>query len=84
MSQVHQRPFARCSNPPNLSAFDRCVFGFWSLFLDPHRIQRAAVIIRPSVIEKLAHDGFDPVCGARPLRREVERHIENPPAMKIV
>jgi ATP-dependent Clp protease ATP-binding subunit ClpC len=36
------------------------------------------------VIDKLARDGFDPVYGARPLRREVERQIENPLAMKIV
>ncbi len=37
-----------------------------------------------TVIKKLAVDGFDPVYGARPLRREVERQIENPLAMKIV
>ncbi|MGB5568124.1 MAG: hypothetical protein WBM81_02400, partial [Sedimenticolaceae bacterium] len=37
---------------PNLSALDRCLFGFCSLFLDPHRIQRAAVIIRPSTLLK--------------------------------
>jgi ATP-dependent Clp protease ATP-binding subunit ClpC len=37
-----------------------------------------------TVIDKLAKDGFDPVYGARPLRREVERQIENPLAMKIV
>lgn len=36
------------------------------------------------VIEKLAKDGFEPVYGARPLRREVERQVENPLAMKIV
>ncbi|HXK57117.1 MAG TPA: AAA family ATPase, partial [Gammaproteobacteria bacterium] len=36
------------------------------------------------VIEKLARDGFDPVYGARPLRREVEHQVENPLAMKIV
>ena len=36
------------------------------------------------VIDKLAKDGFDPVYGARPLRREVERQVENPLAMKIV
>ena len=35
---------------PNLSAFDRLLFGFWSLFLTPPRIQRAAVIIRPSTL----------------------------------
>jgi ATP-dependent Clp protease ATP-binding subunit ClpC len=37
-----------------------------------------------AVIRKLAEDGFDPVYGARPLRREVERQVENPLAMKIV
>lgn len=40
---------------PNLSALDRFLFGFWSLFLDPRRIQRAAVIIRPSTLFKF-HD----------------------------
>jgi ATP-dependent Clp protease ATP-binding subunit ClpC len=37
-----------------------------------------------AVTDKIASDGFDPVYGARPLRREVERQIENPLAMKIV
>lgn len=37
-----------------------------------------------AVIRKLAEDGFDQVYGARPLRREVERQVENPLAMKIV
>jgi ATP-dependent Clp protease ATP-binding subunit ClpC len=36
------------------------------------------------VIDKLAKDGFDPAYGARPLRREVERQVENPLAMKVV
>jgi len=35
---------------PNLSARDRILLGFWSLFFTPHRIQRAAVIIRPSTL----------------------------------
>ena len=37
---------------PSLSTLDRFLFGFRSLFLDPHRIQRAAVIIRPSTLLK--------------------------------
>ena len=37
---------------PNLSALDRFLLGFWSLFLNPCRIQRAAVIIRPSTLLK--------------------------------
>jgi len=40
---------------PNLTALDRFLFGFWSLFLDPRHIQRAAVIIRPSTLLKF-HD----------------------------
>ncbi|MCB1867684.1 MAG: ATP-dependent Clp protease ATP-binding subunit, partial [Gammaproteobacteria bacterium] len=40
--------------------------------------------VEDAVIVKLARDGFDPVYGARPLRREVEHQVENPLAMKIV
>jgi hypothetical protein len=40
---------------PNLSTLDRFLFGLWSLFLDPRRIQRATVIIRPSTLLKF-HD----------------------------
>jgi putative transposase len=40
---------------PNLSALDRYLLGFWSLFLNPRHIQRAAVIIRPSTLLKF-HD----------------------------
>jgi hypothetical protein len=32
---------------PNLLAPDRFLLVFWSLFLDPRRLRRAAVIIRP-------------------------------------
>ena len=37
---------------PNLSALDRFLLGFWSLFLSPNRIQWAAVIIRPATLFK--------------------------------
>ena len=40
--------------------------------------------VEDAVVDKLARDGFNPVYGARPLRREVERQIENPLALKIV
>jgi len=40
---------------PNLSTLDRFLLGFWSLFLKPRRIQRAAVIIRPATLLKF-HD----------------------------
>jgi putative transposase len=35
---------------PNLSALDRLLFGFWSLFLSERRIRRAAVILKPSTL----------------------------------
>ncbi|MBU0718519.1 MAG: AAA family ATPase, partial [Planctomycetes bacterium] len=34
--------------------------------------------------EKLAHDGFDPAYGARPLNRLIQREIENPLAKRIL
>ena len=32
----------------------------------------------------LAHRGYDPVYGARPLRRAIQRHVENPVSTKIL
>ncbi len=46
--------------------------------------RKIEVLVDEAVLDKLAADGFDPVFGARPLRREVERQLENPLAMKIV
>ena len=40
---------------PNLTPVDRMLLGFWSLFLSPHNVQRAAVILRPSTLLKF-HD----------------------------
>jgi putative transposase len=37
---------------PSLSALDRSLFGFWSLFLNPRRIRRAAVILRAATLLK--------------------------------
>jgi len=37
---------------PNLSALDRFLLGFWSLFLNQRHLRRAAVIIRPSTLLK--------------------------------
>jgi ATP-dependent Clp protease ATP-binding subunit ClpC len=48
------------------------------------RGQKIELAIDDAVIEKLVEDGFNPIYGARPLRREVERQVENPLAMKIV
>jgi len=40
---------------PNLSVFNRLLFGFWSLFLDQRRLRRAAIVIRPSTLLRF-HD----------------------------
>jgi len=32
----------------------------------------------------LAHRGYDPVYGARPLRRAIQKHVENPVSIKIL
>jgi UDP-N-acetyl-D-mannosaminuronic acid transferase (WecB/TagA/CpsF family) len=37
---------------PNLSVQDRALLGFWSLFLNPRRIARSAIIIKPSTLLK--------------------------------
>ena len=34
--------------------------------------------LTPAAAEWLAEEGFDPVYGARPLRRAIQRHLENP------
>jgi len=36
---------------PNLTPIDRMLLDLWTLFLRPHHIQRAAVILRPSTFE---------------------------------
>jgi hypothetical protein len=44
---IHSRSRQRA---PNLSTQDRALLGFWSLFLNPKRIVRAAIIIKPSTL----------------------------------
>jgi putative transposase len=44
---IHSRTRQRA---PNLSTQDRAILGFWSLFLNPKRIVRAAIIIKPSTL----------------------------------
>jgi ATP-dependent Clp protease ATP-binding subunit ClpB len=34
--------------------------------------------------EYLANEGFDPVYGARPLKRIIQRDIQNPLALKLI
>ena len=38
----------------------------------------------PDVLDLLAREGYDPVYGARPLRRLIERRIQNPLARRVL
>ncbi|MCP4950888.1 MAG: AAA domain-containing protein, partial [Proteobacteria bacterium] len=40
--------------------------------------------VTDAVIEKLTNVGFDPVFGARPLKRAIQVHLENPLAQQIL
>lgn len=44
---IHSRSRQRA---PNLTTKDRALLGFWSLFLNPRHIARAAIIIKPSTL----------------------------------
>jgi ATP-dependent Clp protease ATP-binding subunit ClpB len=40
--------------------------------------------LEPSAIDRLAEAGFDPVYGARPLKRAIQQQLENPLAQRIL
>jgi len=42
------------------------------------------LVVSPTALAELAKAGFDPVFGARPLKREIQRRIENPVAKLIL
>ncbi len=46
--------------------------------------QSITIDFDPSVRTFLAEHGYDPVYGARPLKRVIQRHLENPLAEKIL
>lgn len=46
--------------------------------------QGLSLSFEPEAMSKLAEAGFDPVYGARPLKRAIQRWVENPLAQKIL
>ncbi|MEP7272359.1 MAG: AAA family ATPase, partial [Acidobacteriota bacterium] len=46
--------------------------------------RKITLALEPSAEELLALEGFDPVYGARPLKRAIQRLIQNPLAMKLL
>jgi ATP-dependent Clp protease ATP-binding subunit ClpA len=49
--------------------------------LNPHEV---SFELTDAVLNWLVEEGYDPIFGARPLRRSLQRHIENPLAKKIL
>ena len=42
------------------------------------------VSVSDACLERIADIGYDPVFGARPLRRAIQNYIENPLAQKVL
>lgn len=42
------------------------------------------LILSDDAIKLIVNEGYDPVYGARPLKRAIQRHIENPLSMEIL
>jgi ATP-dependent Clp protease ATP-binding subunit ClpB len=54
-----------------------------------HLVRRLAdrnieLALTDAAVEKLAADGYDPVYGARPLKRLIQQYVENPLAKRIL
>jgi ATP-dependent Clp protease ATP-binding subunit ClpB len=46
--------------------------------------RRLSLEVTPAAEQVLAHDGFDPDFGARPLRRVIQRRVEDPLALALL
>jgi len=46
--------------------------------------QNIELILSRSARDLIAREGYDPIYGARPLKRVIQRQIENPLAMEIL
>jgi ATP-dependent Clp protease ATP-binding subunit ClpB len=46
--------------------------------------RRIALQVTPAALDQLARIGFDPVFGARPLKRALQQHLETPLARRIL
>jgi ATP-dependent Clp protease ATP-binding subunit ClpB len=40
--------------------------------------------LTPRALDKIAEAGYDPVFGARPLKRAIQQYVENPLAQEIL
>jgi ATP-dependent Clp protease ATP-binding subunit ClpB len=46
--------------------------------------RKIALELTPGAIEKLGEEGYDPVYGARPLKRVIQQRLQNPLALKLL
>jgi len=46
--------------------------------------RQLALVLTDAALDRIGEAGFDPVYGARPLRREIQQRLENPLAQKIL
>jgi ATP-dependent Clp protease ATP-binding subunit ClpB len=46
--------------------------------------RRVSLELTPEARSSIAHGSYDPVFGARPIKRYLERHVETPLARKIL
>lgn len=46
--------------------------------------QRIAIELTPEAQDYIVNVGYDPIYGARPLKRAIQRELENPLATKIL
>ena len=46
--------------------------------------RRITLVVADDALDALAKEGFDPVFGARPLKRLIQRKLQNPLAMQIL
>jgi ATP-dependent Clp protease ATP-binding subunit ClpB len=52
--------------------------------LDRIRERKIELVLSDAAKEYLADEGFDPAFGARPLRRTIEKKVQNPLALKVL
>jgi ATP-dependent Clp protease ATP-binding subunit ClpB len=52
--------------------------------LDRVRERKIELVLSDAAKEYLADEGFDPAFGARPLRRTIEKKVQNPLALKVL
>jgi ATP-dependent Clp protease ATP-binding subunit ClpB len=46
--------------------------------------QKLALELTPAALARLGEAGFDPAYGARPLKRAIQRYLQNPLALAVL